>query len=443
LDITLNKKTPTEATIKITLKEADYQPKVEEKVKDYSKKANIKGFRPGKVPTSLIRKMYGKSILVDEINHILTRSINEYIKEQKINVLGDPLPDLDKTKSIDWDNQKDFDFEYNIGMVEDIPYDISKKQKVTAYEIKVDDKNIDETIENIQSQFGKMTNPEESAEGDILFGTITNEAHEIEEKTTLDLNSLKKKDLKKFVGLKKDDKIVFDLFKTFDLAEASQMLNRSEDELREIKGDFEFILINVNRREKAELNQELFDQVFGKDQVKDLEGFKTKVTETIKNNYQRETEQFLLNSIRDHLVEKTKIELPDNFLKEWLLVTNENLTKEQIDEEYHLYAKDLKWTLISNKIAEDHEVKVEQDEIREKAKDLIRQQLASSGMAGQLEDNMDAFADNYLSGEDGKNYMQVFNMLRGEKILKKVKEEITISEKKVSMDEFQKLALNA
>ena len=132
MDITLNKKTSTEATIKITLKEADYQPKVEEKVKDFSKKASIKGFRPGKVPTSVIKRMYGKSILVDEINHILTHSINDYIKENKINVLGDPLPDLEKTKTIDWDNQKDFDFEYNIGMVEDIPYDISKKQKVNS-----------------------------------------------------------------------------------------------------------------------------------------------------------------------------------------------------------------------------------------------------------------------------------------------------------------------
>ena len=198
MEITLNKKSSTEATIKITLKEADYQPKVEEKVKDYSRKANIKGFRPGKVPTSLIRKMYGKSILVDEINHILTHSINDYIKEQKINVLGDPLPDLEKTQAIDWENQKDFDFEYNIGMVEDIPYDISKKQKVTSYEIKVDDKNIDETLENIQSQFGKMTNPDESAEGDILFGALASEALEIDEKTTLDLSKLKKKDLKKF-----------------------------------------------------------------------------------------------------------------------------------------------------------------------------------------------------------------------------------------------------
>ena len=132
------------------------------------------------------------------------------------------------------------------------------------------------------------------------------------------------------------------------------------------------------------------------------------------------------------------MDLPDEFLKEWLLVTNKNLTKEQIEGEYHLYAKDLKWSLISNKIAEDHEIKVENDEIREKAKDLIRQQLASTGMAGQLEDNMDAFADNYLSGEEGKNYMQVFNMLRADKILQKVKEEITITNKKVTLDEFQK-----
>ena len=139
------------------------------------------------------------------------------------------------------------------------------------------------------------------------------------------------------------------------------------------------------------------------------------------------------------MVDKTKIDLPDEFLKEWLLVTNKELTKEQIENEYHLYAKDLKWSLISNKIAEDHEIKVENDDIREKAKDLIRSQLASTGMAGQLEDNLDAFADNYLQAEEGKNYMQVFNMLRAEKILEKVKGEITITNKKVTLDEFQKV----
>jgi len=443
LEITLTKKTSTEATIKITLKEADYQLKVEEKVKDFSKKANIKGFRPGKVPTSVIKRMYGKSILVDEINHILTHSINDYIKENKINVLGDPLPDLEKSQAIDWDNQQDFDFEYAIGMVEKIPYDISKKQKVTSYEIKVDKKTMDETMENIRTQFGKMTNPDESLEGDILFGSITNEALEIDEKTTIDLNNLNKKDLKKFIGVKKEDKITFDLQKTFDLGEISHMLNRTEDEVKDIKGKFDFTIININRKEPADVNQELFDQVFGKDNVKDEKEFVAKIEETVSANYQREAEQFLLNSIRDHVVAKTKIDLPDEFLKEWLLVTNQDkLSKEQIDHEYPLYAKDLKWSLISNKIAEDHEIKVENDDIREKAKDMIRQQLASTGMAAQLEDNIDAFADNYLNAEEGKNYMQIFNTVRGERILEKVKSEITITEKKVSLDEFKKVAMN-
>ena len=439
MEITLNKKSSTEATIKITLKEADYQPKVEEKVKDFSKKANIKGFRQGKVPASVIKRMYGKTILVDEINHILTHSINDYIKENKINVLGDPLPDLEKTGSIDWDNQKDFDFEYNIGMVEEIPYDISKKQKVTEYQIKVDDDTLNDTLENIKNQFGKMTNPDESAEGDILFGTVANEALEIDEKTTIDLKNLKKKDLKKFVGLKKDDKVSFDLKKTFEDNEIQHMLNRTEEEIKDVKGNFEFTLINVNRREAAELNQDLFDQVFGKDAVKSEKEFMDKIKETVEGNYKRETEQYLLNSIKDHMVDKTKIDLPDEFLKEWLLVTNKELTQEQIDNEYPLYAKDLKWSLISNKIAEDHEIKVENDDVREKAKELIRQQLASTGMGSQLEDNLDVFADNYLSAEEGKNYMQVFNTVRAERILEKIKSEITITSKKVSLDEFQKV----
>src|SRR5688500_12892187 len=172
LEITLDKKTNTEGLIKIKLTEGDYQPNVEEKVKDYARKANIKGFRQGKVPTGVIRKMFGKSILVDEINHLLSHKITDYIKDNNIQILGEPLPNHDKTRDIDWDAQKDFEFEYQIGLVEDFTYELSPKTKVKAYKIVVDDKTVQETLSDLKKRFGKVTYPEVSEADDTLYGEL-------------------------------------------------------------------------------------------------------------------------------------------------------------------------------------------------------------------------------------------------------------------------------
>ena len=215
MDIVLDKKSSTEASIKITLKEADYQPKVEEKIKDYARKANLKGFRPGKVPKGIIQKMYGKSILVDEINHILAHSLNDYIKEQQIQLLGEPLPNKDQIKAIDWENQNEFLFEYEIGMAEDFEVKLSKKKKVISYKIKVDKKSIDETIGNLQVQHGGHMHPETSESTDFLSGLLTQEESDLKNNTAIEIGQLEKNAQKTFLGKKAEDLIRFDLRKVF------------------------------------------------------------------------------------------------------------------------------------------------------------------------------------------------------------------------------------
>ncbi|MGD9327730.1 MAG: trigger factor family protein, partial [Cyclobacteriaceae bacterium] len=213
MDIVLDKSTATEGQIKITLKEKDYQPKVEEKVKDYSKKATIKGFRPGKVPPGLIRKLYGKSILVEEINEILSKSITDYIKENKIKLIGEPLPNHDKTATIDWDNQKEFEFEYEIGLVAE--FDLNLAQKIKAYEIQADKKTIDTTLDSIKKQYGNYSEPDEVQEGDDLMGELTQESSGYKEEIWITANQIKPKEAKKFIGLKKEDTIDIDPKKIF------------------------------------------------------------------------------------------------------------------------------------------------------------------------------------------------------------------------------------
>ncbi len=444
MDISLDKKNSTEALIKVKLKESDYQHNVEEKVKDYAKKASIKGFRPGKVPTGLIRKMYGKSIVVEEVNNLLSKSLQEYIKNNGIQIIGEPLPDQEKAKLIDWESQKDFEFDYEIGMVQDFKYDISDKVKVKSYKIELDKKGLNETLDNVKKQYGNVTNPETGVEGDGFFGTFTEIDGSITNESILEWDSIDKKEQKKFIGAKPGDVLEFEISKLLkDKHDLMSLLDIGHDKAHDIKGKFNFTIKNINRTEPAVLNQELFDKVFGKDIIKSEKEFTDKVKTTVEENYQRESALLLSRDIRDYLIEKTKMEIPSEFLKKWLLVTNEGkVTEEDINKEFDEYARSLKWDLIRNKISEENKIEVENAEVVDRAKMMILSQLGGAGAAEQLKDHMDSFADNYLKAENGQNYMRLYNEVREEKILELIKQKITLSEKKVNLDEFRKLASN-
>ena len=443
MNITLDQASPTDGIIRIRLAETDYLPKVEEKVREYSRKMNIKGFRQGKVPTGVVRKMYGRTILVEEVNHLLSHSVSDYIKEQKLTVLGDPIPNHDKARQIDWDNQKDFEFEFQIGLVENFSVALTPNTKVAAYRIDVDDKVVQDAIGDMKRRFGNVTNPEVSTVEDNIFGEVT--APDGTSKSSyLQVAKLAKSEQKKFVGLKKDDTVSFEAEKlTDDAAVLSQIMNVTEAEAAHLKGSYSLKVTNISHMEPSEINQELFDKVFGKDVVKSEEEFLNKIRETISENYQRESTHLLDHEIEHALVDHTEVNMPDNFLKAWLKSTGDGkITDEVLGQEFEAYKKGLKWDLIKNKIAEELKVNVESGEVRERAKLLIAQQFGGPAIIEQLGDKFDAIADNYLSGQDGKgeNFMRVYNQVRHEKIMQAVKEKITITEKKVTLEEFKKAA---
>lgn len=422
--------------------EGDYQPKVEKKVKEYSKKAEIKGFRKGKVPLSMIKNMYGKSILVDEINHMISHGLSDYIKENKLNIIGEPLPNRDQANTIDWDTQKDFDFEYNIGLVDDFEVDLSKKQKITKNEIKVDKKVIDETVDNLKNQYGDMTNPEVSEEGDAVYGAFSQAEGDLKSNGIIETKDLSKKDAKQFMGVKKGDKITFDPKKILSSDEQiAQALGIEANAVANLTGEVTLEVINVNRKVAAEINQVLFDKLFGKDAIKDEKAFLAKVEESIAQNYEKESGYLLERDIRDHFVDKVKMETPNEFLREWLFVSNEGkITKEQIDSEFDLYVSELKWSLIRNKIAEAGKVEVTNDEIKGKAIEVLAEQFGGPSVIQQLGDKMDEFADSYLKANDGEHYTTIYNQVAADKVYKHVIESVTINTKKVSLDAFRKLA---
>lgn len=444
MNITLDKQSSTDGLIKINLIATDYQPKVEEKIRDYARKANIKGFRQGKVPAGVIKKMYGKSILVEEVNHIVSHSVSDYIRDQKLKILGDPMPNQEKAFSIDWDAQKDFEFEFQIGLVEDFTLELSSKAKVKSHTIEVDQKVIDETLEDLKKRFGNTTHPETSSVSDSLYGDIVKSGETDKKGSFITIEKITKKEQKKFIGVKKDDVIEFDIEKVFtDPLSISQTLNIAEEEAKTASGTYVFTVTNISQTEPAQMNQEFFDKVFGKDVVTNETDFIEKIKTTISENYNRETEHLLDHEIQHYFVDNTKITMPEAFLKTWLKNSSQGqVTDEILEKEFNSYKDSLKWDLIKNKIAEEKEIKVESDEVREKAKQFIAEQFGGAAIAAQLGDKLNDIANNYLSGQDGKgeNFMKIYNQLRQEKIMKVIKENITVTDKKVTLDEFKKLA---
>jgi len=442
LNIVLDKSSATEALIKITLNEKDYQPKVEEKVKDYSKKASIKGFRPGKVPPGLIKKLYGKSILVEEINELLSKSISEYIKKNEIKLIGEPLPNREKTAEIDWDNQREFEFEYQVGLIDEFNYNLN--QKIKAYQIEIDNKTLEKTIEDLKKRYGNYSEPEESKPGDDFFGELSQNSSEFKKEIWITNDQIRPKEIKHFIGLKKEAEIKFDPKKVLkDIKTVARILGKSEKEMTEIKGEFIMKINKISRVELAELNQEFFDKVFGKEVVKSKEEFLEKLKDTMQENYNNEAKNYTMKLIQDKLLDTTKIETPDNFYKKWIQETSkEEVTNQELEENYGNYVEDLKWTLIVNRVAEDNDIKVEHKDVVEHAKELIKAQFAAYGMGDNVNENLEPFADNYLKGNDGQNYYNTYNKVRSERIMNFIINKMDIGYKKVKPEDFSKLISN-
>lgn len=442
MEITLDKHSANQASVKIKLIEGDYQPKVDAKLKDYAKKANIRGFRPGKAPVSMVKRMYGTSLMVDEINNILSASLNDYLKNQTFRILGDPLPIIEDADKIDWNNQKEFEFQYKIGFVEDVKIKLDDKIAATFYSIEMDEKEVENTINNLRSQYGKMTNPDSSQENDFLYGDLKSGDGSIEKTFSLPLSKVDSKSMKKFIGLKKGDAVEFEIKKAIK-EDAASVIGVSEEELEKLSGKVVFTVQNINRTELADLNQEFFDKLFGEGQVDSEEALKNKVREIMAENYNKELKVFSEEKIKEQIVAKANLELPEDFLKEWLLKANDGkVTAEQVEKEYPIYAKQLSWTIISNEIAKSNEIQAEHEDVIEKTKEMIREQLASSGLSAQLEASMDMFVDNYLKGNEGQNYMQMLTSVQNDKVLNFIKEKVKIKEEKISVDKFQDLLAN-
>lgn len=440
MNITLNQTDSTNGQLKVVLEEADYAPKVDQQVKEYSKTAQMKGFRPGKVPAGLVKKMYGKSILVDQINKTLQEEISKYIRENDVKLLGEPLPEPNQGE-IDWDNQKTFEFTYQVGLLPDFNLPLDKS--VDGYVVELDQKTVDEAYENLKRQFGKTTNPETSEAGDFISGQLKQVDGEFESTTLIPTNRIVDGQ-DKFTGVKAGDVIRFDIRKTFgdDNAALAHVTGLSKDAAADLNGEFEFTVEKINRTEPAQLDQELFDKLFGKDEVKTEEEFDAKLRETIVENYEREAENLVYRKIIDTLVENVEVEIPTEFFKRWIQVTNEGkLTAEQIEENFDKYERELKWSMIKNKVVEENELKVTNEEVVDSTMDKMLAQFNMPEVPEELKESMKNYAQQHLQQDNGRNYIAEYEQLLAEKVLAKLKEKMTVVEKTISSEDFRNMSL--
>lgn len=443
MNISLNKASDLQGRLTVVVTEADYKEKVEAKLKDYRKKASIKGFRPGMVPATLIKKLYGQSALVDEINHELGHAVSDYIKENKLNLVGEPLPAVEEADSIDWEKDTEFTFHYDLGFHGDFTVDLAKMKAIQSYEIKADKKEIDETIENLKKQFGEQTHPDSVEDRDLVFGTFTQ--GDWIEKSAIPMHAIQDKSKKVFIGAKKGDTLKFAIDKVFVDAKALALATgKKEEEVADLKGEVSYVVEDITRQVPSEMNVAFFDKVLGPGKATDEKSFRAEVETIVGENYAREAKYLLRIDAEKAILESVKIDLPEEFLRTWLIRINEGkFTPEQIDQDFDNVKRDIRWNLIKNEIAEKFEVKVDYPEVVEKAKDMVRQQFGgylSSDQPG-IEEMIEKIAMGYLSDKSkGDNFMNLYNQAFSDKVSNAIVENIPNKTTKIDVDKFKEIA---
>jgi len=436
------------AVVTINIKPEDYQPRVEKAIKDHAKKAKIPGFRPGMVPPSHIKKMYGKSILVDEVNNLLSDTLNNYINEQQLEVLGQPLPKMDDEKQYNWDFADDFEFNYELGLAPEFDVDFSSKDKVTQYVIKADKETLEARIKNIRKSYGKMTNPDVSADGDVLYAELVQLSPDgsvfdggVTNTTSVRLDQVQGEKIKKsLIGLKKDDEVTLDIQKAYnnDATRIAAILKVDDETAAELKSDFRLTVKNVNRLEEGDLNQEFFDKLFGEGTVTTEEEFRAKITEEVEAMFAQDSERKLQNDLYNLSIEKAKFDLPDEFLKRWLKATNEKLTEEELTGGYADFAKNLKWTLLENKIIKDNKIEIKYEEVFAAAKQRLDAQFRMYSPQALSEEQLGQYAVQYLQNKEEAN--KIFEEVKALKVLDHLKSIVTLEKKDIDAKDFSSVA---
>ncbi|WP_396143109.1 trigger factor [Flavobacterium sp.] len=436
MNITRNNVDALNAVVTVEVSKADYAPKVEKVLADYRKNAAIPGFRKGAVPMSLIQKQYGKAILLEEVNKVLQENLNRYLQEEKLDILGNPLPVV--TDSFNWDAE-DFKFDFELGLAPIFSVDLAAKNDVVQYKIIADDTMLNAQVARIQKQYGKIVSATVVAEGNDVSGIFTNEEKGINNRTTLDMELFADaKTAKLFLGKKVGDVVILKTKGLFnDDHKLMDVLAIGHDDVHGLDIEVTFTIDEVVASEPAELNQELFDKLFGPGVVNSLEELKAKIKEDAEQQFEQQANQKFLNDVTESLIANTKFDLPAAFLKKWIQTAGENpLTAEQAEEEYAKSENGLRYQLIEGKVMADNNLQITFEELKDFTSGLIKKQMAQFGQMNPTDEDVQGIVARVMGNQE--EVKRLSEQVMSEKMLNLYKEKVKAKTKEVNYEEFIK-----
>ncbi len=436
MNITRNNVDALNAVVTVEVNKSDYADKVQEVLTNYRKNASIPGFRKGAVPMTLIQKQYGKSVLLDEVNKLLQESLNNYLVEEKLDILGNPLPKV--TEDFNWDTD-DFKFEFELGLAPEFSVDLGAKTSVVKYNVVADETMLNGQIARIQKQYGKVIAKDKVEEGNDVAGIFVNEERGINNRTTLDLEDLAdKKAIKSILGKKVGDVVTLKTKGLFnDDHKLMDVLNIGHDDVHGLDIEVTFTIDEVIGYEPATLDQELFDRLFGPKTVTSVDELKAKIKEDAERQFAQQADQKFLNDVTEFLVESTKFDLPAEFLKKWIQTTGENpISAEEAATEYERSEKGLRYQLIESKIMKDNNLQITFDELKDYTSGLIKQQMAQFGQMDPSDEDVQGIVARVMSNQD--EVRRLSEQVMNQKMLDLFKNSVKAKTKEVNYEDFVK-----
>lgn len=429
------------AKLTLVVEPADYEEKVAKELRNIRQKAQIPGFRPGKVPASLIQKQYGKAVLAEEMNKVIGEGLYGYIHENKLNILGEPLSNDEETPELDFDNQTSFTFVFDIALAPEFNCKLNGNNKLTWYDVEVTDEMVENQVKGYAERFGEYVEAETAEEGDMLRGNLVEqkEGGKTIENQVLTPAYMAADEKAKFVGAKVNDVVVFDPKKAYtNEAELTSLLKVTKEELAEMNTEFAFTVTTITRHKAAEINEKLFANVYGEGNVKDEADFRDKVKAEIKTNFDKDAEyKFGLDCKAAVMKKMEKVEFPEAFLKRWLMTANKELTAEEVEKDWEKTIDQLRWQLAKEQLAEQFGIKVEADDVKAYAKEIAKMQYLQYGLS-QIEDQyLERFAEEMLKNENQAR--GIYERVQENKIYEALKGVVKLETKAISHDDFGKL----
>ena len=434
MKISISKKNKQTGVINVEVEKNDYETKVNDVLKRYTKTAKIPGFRKGHIPMGLVRKQYGSAVKVDEINKLLDSELKKYIQDEKLDILGGPIP---LYEAIDW-NLETINFDFEIGYTPEIKLNFKPKKPIYRYEVKADKKSVESQIKNIQDQYGKLISKSKIEKDYEITANFNSEADDIDNSSMFKTDSLKPAFLKKIMGSKVGDSFSVKASSIFkEDYELSRNLKIELNKAKEIKSELEIKIQEINKREPADLDQELFDKVYGKNSIKSVTELKDKLSDDFVKQFQNQTDQKLMNDSIEYLIDSTKIKLPSDFLVKWMQLSSEKkITYDEAQTEYEKSEKGMKYQLIESKIIIDNKLQVNFEDLKSFTSDLIKNQMLQYGQPIPEEKELDGIVARVMSNKD--EIKRLTEQLTSNRILEFFKENFNYKLKKVSYDEYIK-----